>query len=515
MNLAVIIGVEKYKSADFDNLLACKNDAKVIGDVLNDVKDIQETLFINDNEAGYEVKRKISELVEKYKGEEIDEFIFYFTGHGDRYDDDFFYLLSDFDLRKRESTGLRNSEVDDWIKTLSPKLFVKIVDACFSGTQYIKSESNTESELKKSAQKYGLNDIYFWFSSRENQTSFAGKEFSRFTESILTAVSEHNGDVRYRDIMASVADDLSKNEDSKPIFVTQADNIEKFGHVTTATHKIIYEAFGLDEPSVIPQTNDLRSPMNDSAVNKEDTRPSKRKETSIFELVKTKSDEICFSEDKLLKFLDSFNENMSSWDADLLSVYEINKESDLRTHHVPNIKEVGNWLMKNITKNYFSKPTYAESTFEVEEYKALPEKPSMTNVSQRLGFNIARSISQRTNTEYKLEKITKTKKYIDGFDYTHSAENRILKFLFKPKIELGQAISLYIVPIYSNTHIVHHVAYEVLTRNNWKSFSSPRCSSWKMIKTNTSSIESAHLVSDKIQTEVKSWIEELFKKSIE
>ncbi|MBO2642408.1 caspase family protein [Shewanella algae] len=248
MNLAIIIGVEKYQSSNFDDLLACKNDAKVVSEVLNNVKDIKETLYINDNEAGYEVKRKISDLIEKYKGEVIDELFFYFTGHGDRYEDDFFYLLSDFDLTKRESTGLRNSEVDDWIKTLSPKLCVKVVDACFSGAQYIKSESNTEIELKKSAQKYGLNDIYFWFSSRENQASFAGKEFSRFTESILTGITEHSGDVRYREIMAYVADDFSNKGDSKPIFVTQADNIEKFGHVTKSTHKLIYDAFGIELP---------------------------------------------------------------------------------------------------------------------------------------------------------------------------------------------------------------------------------------------------------------------------
>ena len=512
MNLAIIIGVEKYKSSSFDDLLACKNDAKVIGEVLNDVKEIKETLFINNNEAGYEVKRKISDLVEKYKGEDIDELFFYFSGHGDRYDDDFFYLLSDFDLTKRESTGLRNSEVDDWIKTLSPKLCVKIVDACFSGTQYIKSESNTESELKKSAQKYGLNDIYFWFSSRENQTSFAGKEFSRFTESILPGITEHSGDVRYREIMAYVADDFSNKGDSKPIFVTQADNIEKFGHVTTATHKIIYDAFGLDDSDIESSETVLQTSMNDSDVNKDEAILPEKKELSVFELIKIKSDEICFNEEDLLKFIESFNKNISEWDDDLQSVYEIETEFDLRIYQVPNRAKIGTWLDKNKRKNYFSEPTYGENTYKVEEYKALPKKPIKNTMA------LARDMGlwgDEDDTEYKLENVTKTHKYIDGFDYTHYSENRISKVSFKPKVELAPPLSLHIVPIYSNKHMVFHVAYEVLKRNDWKSFSQPKCTSWKMIQTNIDSIEAPVSASDKIQTEVKLWIEGLFKNSVE
>ena len=105
-------------------------------------------MYINENEAGTEIKRRIVEFVEKYKGKEINELIFYFSGHGERFNDDFFYLPSDFDRKKRHTTGLQNSELDVWIKTLSPQLCVKIVDACFSGTQYIKSESSVEAGWK-------------------------------------------------------------------------------------------------------------------------------------------------------------------------------------------------------------------------------------------------------------------------------------------------------------------------------------------------------------------------------
>jgi len=153
MNLAIVIGVEKYASKNLDDLSACKNDARVIIDVLNHVKDIEELLYINESEAGYEVKRQISDFVEKYKNHTIDELFFYFSGHGERFDDNFFYILSDFDDKKRETTGLRNSELDIWIKTLSPKLCIKVIDSCFSGTKYIKSNQDIEIDLTKSAKK--------------------------------------------------------------------------------------------------------------------------------------------------------------------------------------------------------------------------------------------------------------------------------------------------------------------------------------------------------------------------
>ena len=177
MKLAIIIGVAEYDSDNFENLPACKSDAELFKDVLSDVKELDDLLCLNSNPKGYEAKKQLSDFVEKHKGNDVEEFIFYFSGHGNRYEDDFFYILSDFKENKRESTGLRNTELDGLIRTLNPKLTIKIIDACFSGTQYIKSETNTRIDFEKSAKENRLNDIYFWFSSREDQTSLAGDEF--------------------------------------------------------------------------------------------------------------------------------------------------------------------------------------------------------------------------------------------------------------------------------------------------------------------------------------------------
>lgn len=505
LNLAIIIGVEKYKSDSYSDLSACKKDAQVISDVLKNVKDVKETLLLDNNETGSEIKREISNFIEKFKSETINELFFYFTGHGERYGEDFFYLLSDFENNKRETTGLRNSELDEWIKVLSPKLCIKIVDACFSGTQYIKSESSTEVELKKSASKYGINDIYFWFSSRENETSYAGSEFSQFTESILTAITELEGEVRYREIMAHVADDFSRKNSPKPIFITQSDNIEKFGYVTKATHKIIFDAFGIN----MPEAESAEKTQLDITIKNVNDKPS------IFNIIAAKSAEISYSEQNLIDFLQSFIQNIQAWDEELQTLFVIEANVDIESPQVPNAAQIGRWLEKNVTLNLFAEPTYDTKTYKVEEYRALPKKPK-TNSS----FRNLRSMGlwgEEENEDFKLETVTKSEKYIDGFQYTHQTDNRITHISFIPKVELLDPLSLYIALIYSNKDMFIHFSYESLKRGNWKSYSYPKCTEWKVIKLK-GSINSTNIASNSakhIKDEFKKWVEEILSKYVD
>ncbi|MCL1478042.1 MAG: caspase family protein [Marinobacter sp.] len=115
--------------------------------VITDIKVIDDAVYLNKSPRAYEAKKQISDFVEKHKNTDIEELIFYFSGHGSRSEEDFFYVMSDFKESKKESTGLRNTELDGLIRTLKPKLTVKIIDACFSGTQYIKSDTNTRIDF--------------------------------------------------------------------------------------------------------------------------------------------------------------------------------------------------------------------------------------------------------------------------------------------------------------------------------------------------------------------------------
>ena len=77
MNLAIIIGVEKYDSSQFKDLPACHNDAETFNKVIKSVKEFDDILYLNSNERGQTTKGKISKFIEKYKDKPIDEFLFY------------------------------------------------------------------------------------------------------------------------------------------------------------------------------------------------------------------------------------------------------------------------------------------------------------------------------------------------------------------------------------------------------------------------------------------------------
>ena len=495
MNLAIVIGVDTYQSSLFDNLPACKNDAMAISNVLSNVKHMEDILFIS-NESGIEAKRKISDFVENYKGQDIDELTFYFSGHGERVGDDFFYIFTDFDRAKKETTGLRNSDLDNLVKTLSPKLFVKIVDACFSGTQYIKSESpTTEEYLRKSISKHGFNNLYFLHSSAGTEPSWAGSEFSRFTESILTSLTDYSGDVRYSEIMSSVADDLSRKGASKPTFITQADHIEKFGLVTEKTHALIYKLFGIDGDNKAEDVADNSTP---------------RAELSVFDIIGKKSAETCFGEQKILDFISNFNSEINNW-GELEKVYTIETQVNINPRMVPGSSKIGLWLSEDDGRIYFASPTYNEEQYTVEEYKLIPKKPGR-------GRSAAVAIAGlwgMDDNEYKLENVTKSRRYISGLDYTHSAENQISETRFTPKIELIDQISLYTVIIYSNMNLVVHFSYEFLTRKNWINYSTPVCKEWRILKVNANGATPAKTTAQHIIKEVIQWFEENIKLKVE
>lgn len=505
MNIGIVIGVEKYKSDIFDNLTACKNDAKVFREVLENVKKFEEILYINNDEPGALVKQNIATFIDKHKDKEIEEFVFYFSGHGERFEDDFFYLPSDFDRKKRETTGLRNSELDEWMKAISPKLCVKIVDACFSGTQYIKSEFNTENSLEKSAKKNGLKDIYFWFSSRDDEVSYAGTDFSRFTESILTSLLDKSGEVRYREIMDAVADDFSNSGSSAPIFVTQSSNLEKFGLVSEDTHQIIYKAFGIESEN----KGEGNSEHNVSLPSKDSAHSS----LSLYDLVAEKSKEFCFNEEELSQFIKSLNFNLSSWNEEIQKIYKIEIDNDIGSYQIPNNAKLGEWLESNKEKNYYAEATYDTEEYQTEEYKALPRKPRSGYLSTLDKLGMLGGLED--DKEYKLEKITKKRRYIDGFQYTHRLENRILKIFFNPLFEIIEPICLYVIPFYSNKDMTISFSYEFLKRKSWGEYSPPQCTKWRNIKVNINSLDAADQAAQHIQKEVEEWLKDVISNIIE
>lgn len=494
MKLAIVLGVEKYQSSLFDNLPACKNDATTFSAVLTSVKDVTETLFLIDA-TGLVAKKKIADFIEKYKGNDIDELSFYFSGHGERLPDDFLYLFGDFDRSRKETTSLRNTELDALVKTLSPGLFIKIVDACYSGTQYIKGESGSNDEyLSKSISKNGFNKVYFWYSSAGTEPSWAGTEYSRFTESILTALTECSGDVRYSEIMSRVADDMANKEVAPPTFVSQSDHIEKFGTVTSETHDLIFSFFGLP-PCTSPAPSNTASAVEHPL--------------SLYDLVIRKSDESCFDEKTILNFISEFSALLPNWGEDLLKLYEISVSSASDPADLPNAASIGTWLQQSQNHKYFACTAFIEEDYVVEEYKALPKS------SRRTALAVVADFWGNDEKSYKLEKLTRTKSIISGFYYTHAAADRISAVRFTPKFGIIDPINLHTAVLYSNTSITIHFSYELLSRRDWGTFTSPMCKEWRILKINPNADEPAKAAFVHIFEEVRSWIEGIFKSKID
>jgi len=133
--LGILIGVSEYRN--LDPLPGCKNDLAAMRDFLIHSAKVEEhnLLVIGHNTNSSDVKGTLSGFVQKHSGSTPDEIFFYFTGHG-MLTDDFYFVLSDYVASQEHATTLANNEVDVMFKSLSPKLMVKVVDACQSGISY-------------------------------------------------------------------------------------------------------------------------------------------------------------------------------------------------------------------------------------------------------------------------------------------------------------------------------------------------------------------------------------------
>lgn len=264
MNIAIVVGVSKYSDAK-DNLPGSKNDAEAVNLILQKTDKFDKILYINNEENSAQTKELITNAILECKDNTIDELFFYYSGHGEFVKDEFFYVLSDFEIKKRKQTSLQNSEIDDLIRTLRPKLVIKVIDACQSGTSYIKESGIVNKYFNDSSKEF--KNCYFFSSSLNSQSSYADEQISYFTLSFINALHEHkSNEIRYKDIMDFISDEFDGNSDQTPHFVIQAELTEKFCKINSDLKEYI--------------TNLVLRP------NSEETKDSDGKSLSLTELVK-------------------------------------------------------------------------------------------------------------------------------------------------------------------------------------------------------------------------------------
>jgi len=308
MRLAIIVGVGTYNI--LTDLPACINDSNAVEKIIRMTKKYNEIAIVNNTTNARDIMLKITEVVEKYNDKDVSELFFYFSGHGEYTNNEFYYLCSDFNPDRRNSTTLKNSELDELFKTLAPKLMIKVVDACQSGVSYIKEYAQLEKYLIKKQE--GFKDLYFMFSSQADQSSYADNKMSFFTKSFINSILNcEDNIIRYRDITNYIADDFQGIDDQVPIFVNQASLLEKFGEIPKAD-----------------RDDYIKLIKNDKEV---------PKELTLVERVKLKTSQYCTDEDlvSIYSSIESFLKNYT-YNESLDELFDIEittqKYDDLNGH---------------------------------------------------------------------------------------------------------------------------------------------------------------------------------------
>lgn len=334
MNIAIVIGVSDYSDAK-NNLPGCKNDALGIYSILQKTEKFEPILYINDTESSSKTKELITNFISDHKEKKINELCFYYSGHGEFHNDEFYYILSDYNPKKRNQTSLQNSEIDDLFRTLNPDLVVKVIDACQSGTTYIK-ESNVISKYFNET-KSGFNKCYFLNSSLNDQSSYQNESFSFFTLSLINALKDFKTDeIRYKDIIDFIADEFYGDPEQTPFFIIQADYTEKFCTISKSLRKYL-ETFSQNTTENIE---------------------GKGQKLSITDLVIKDAEEYA-DKDKALKMLDVIKNVFSDFkiEPQIKDLYNIEINFIEDYDNIPRKTAIGNWIKEN-EKNYFAKVIY-------------------------------------------------------------------------------------------------------------------------------------------------------------
>ena len=247
-NVALIIGISEYKN--LGALSACKFDALRMNDLLLATKKYDDIRCIVDSTDTDKIKEEIRLFFEKHAASEnsIDEAFVFISGHG-TYSDDALFCCSDFDPDKPKSTSISSSELDDLLRSVGSNVAVKVIDACHSGSTYIKdSEESFEKALEPKGAAF--KSFICMASSRQDQKSYAVAHESKFTASWMNAaLQKDSGTVLYRDIKAALADAFSGNPKQTPHFVDQGSGLEKFCQVTEEMRQLKTSNFPSAQPT--------------------------------------------------------------------------------------------------------------------------------------------------------------------------------------------------------------------------------------------------------------------------
>lgn len=454
LNIAILLGITDYLDAH-NQLPACKNDIEIMAQTLEATRKFND-IFVVPSENGQRLKAVIAEYIAKFKGEDIDELFFYFTGHGDFRNDEFRFLLRDYNSSRPAQTSLSNDELDNFLRSLSPKVVVKVVDACHSGMPYIK-DGGSFAEYMKTATEATFDKCYFLFSSQSDQASWASRNISDFTKILAESVAESAVDsIRYKDILDYVSDAFITEPKQRPMFVVQGDFTEIFGTFSKHDREL------------------LKARLD--ATNKGGAAKDSGRVKSLAELIKEASQEYVTME-TALKALSDLKSNLESVSLPQSSaeIFEMNISFYDEFEVLPNKSTLGKWLTKSEAE-YFASPEY-----EIEKYEV--ESPISRAFGNMIGGNH--------------EKITRTRKVVSGVQ-TSMADLPFLacKIVFTPLYPNVTQYSAWLTYFISKKNIQLFYCFVDYKEINWGRYKTAEVSEWSPFTAALKDFDGGKSVSD-------------------
>lgn len=443
MNLAIILAVSNYQNASC--LPGCILDAQLMKTLLDKTQKYNEVLLIEQNTDSLKVKEEISNLISNNKGKVFDEVFFYYTGHGDFREDEFYYILSDFDKNRYRQTTLANSELDNLLRQLSPGLTIKIIDACHSGVTYIKDKDTVSKHLNES--KNHFKNCYFMFSSMSDQSSYQDNIISHFTKSFIHSVLNYEStNIRYKHIIDHISDDFEKNSRQKPLFIIQAGCTEIFCSIDQELKALLSKKIDLFLGNK-SETSDIKTP-------------------SLLDLVKNDAERYCSQEEVMetLNAIKNFIEDYS-YSSELMSLYKISTKFENDNKSISNqIVPIGKWLESN-ENNYFAKISYRQ------------EQITNNNESSLFSPDTIKILSRFSGDTY-----NNYKNVVSGFELTTDSPYKLIEISANPEYCSLDLCGGKIAFIFSRVNIRFFYSYSNFKLDNWDSYSHDSSSKWQTIE---------------------------------
>lgn len=247
-NSAILIGNSEYRNAP--RLECCRADVLAVEELLIATGKYATITKIEDADAD-DVKEQLRVALDAIKSPE--ELFFYFTGHGHAHEKEFFLCPKNFDSKRPHQTGLSETELHTLLRLPDANLVIKVMDACYSGTQLIKADINWLMQQPKD-----FRNVIQFASCMDSQTSLTGHPLSLFTQYFrAAALSKLDGPVYYTDIVNYLRDEFLDNDSQIPCFVSQHTGREQFVDDAKKLSELRMQIEGQKVASVAAQVPEL------------------------------------------------------------------------------------------------------------------------------------------------------------------------------------------------------------------------------------------------------------------